>query len=166
MSWAEFTKNSVEWQAFADGTVEGIFNNLNSDAKRVQAWRIVQELMERHPKLDVYTHTYKDLRRGRSAIVFGSKIIGSKKGEVYFMLIQNKAELPKLELGMTIDGVKHNDPNKERCVFTVSDKIEEIRRKVDELFSSYTVAINNNAATDRNHYLPRNYNQNNEVIPN
>ena len=165
MNWADIIK-SDDWKAFIDGTVKGIFSNLNSDAKRVQAWRIVQELMERHPRLDVYTHTYKDLQKGRSAIVFGRKIIGSRQGYVCFMLIQNKAELPKLELGVTIDGIKHNNPSKERCVFTVADTAEKITSKIDELFSSYTVPINNNAATDRNHHLPRNYKPNHEVVPN
>ena len=50
MNWAKIIE-SVDWQAFADGTVKGMFGNLDSDAKRVQAWRIVQELMERHPRL-------------------------------------------------------------------------------------------------------------------
>ena len=55
MNWAKIIE-SVDWQAFADGTVKGMFGNLDSDAKRVQAWLIVQTLMNMYPQLDVYTH--------------------------------------------------------------------------------------------------------------
>ena len=95
MNWADII-NSDDWKAFVDGTVDGVFSNLNSDATRVQAWLIVQKLMNMYPQLDVYTHRMTLEFRARTGIVFGRKnLMGN--GAVCFELLQEGANLPRLE---------------------------------------------------------------------
>lgn len=82
MNWADII-NSDDWKAFVDGTVDGVFSNLNSDATRVQAWLIVQKLMNMYPQLDVYTHRMTLEFRARTGIVFGTKKPYGKRSSLF-----------------------------------------------------------------------------------
>ena len=171
MNWAKIIE-SVDWQAFADGTVKGMFGNLDSDAKRVQAWLIVQTLMNMYPQLDVYTHEYENFRQ-RTGFVFGrKKTEPNSRGKVCFMLIQEDTNLPRLEPRQI------NDIQAPTLNFTLDDNEESIERKVSDFFSQETIyekkAINDRFNDDirdagelpnnRVRHLPSNYKKDKNAV--
>ena len=171
MHWAKVIE-SVDWQAFADGTVKGMFGNLDSDAKRVQAWLIVQKLMNMYPQLDVYTHRMTLEFRARTGIVFGRKnLMGN--GAVCFELLQEGANLPRLEPRQ----IQGNQAPK--LFFALDDNAESIEQKVRTFFSQNTLYVGqpiqaivegdiHNAGAlpnNRERHVPYNFRPNDTAIP-
>ena len=152
-------QGSQEWQSFADDVIKNSFTNqLQDDNQRVKAWRLINLLMRMYPEFDVYT--YQD-----GTIIFGIKPLNGN-GRIFFGLIhQNNSQYRSFDITKRITNTTDFDR-----IDLVDDDIEDLRQKFAQYLNkqndnlSYQERlqndINNNPITNRQRFLPRNYQEN------
>lgn len=152
-------QGSQEWISFADDVIKNSFTNqLQDDNQRVKAWRLINLLMRMYPEFDVYT--YQD-----GTIIFGIKPLNGN-GRIFFGLIhQNNCQYRYFDITKRITNTTYFDR-----IDLVDDDIEELVQKFAQYLNkqndnfSYQERlqndINNNPITNRQRYLPRDYQEN------